>query len=108
MNYQGMALENQIKVKVKTTLGITKDTITLDVIDVLTDNGKMYQLDALEKEFTDNKSMLSANSEKRLTRMFKNIHTLSQNLSRWDKMDENEQFEYVKVFTSVRVYLLQK
>jgi len=103
-----MVLEKQIKAKVKTSLGITKDTITLDVIDVLTNDDAILQLEVLEREFVDNKRKLSANSEKRLTRMFENIHNLSQNLSKWDEMDEDEKFEYVKIFTSVRAYLLQK
>ncbi len=107
-NYQGISFEQQIKNEVKTVLKVSTETITLDVIDLFADEKVVMKLEELKSSSMQGRFVLSQSSKTRLNRLFDNIEVLKAEFVNWDELNEDEQFELVKAFTSIRAYLLQE
>lgn len=107
MDYRGHLIETQVKHEIRTVLSITESSLTFDVIDTMSDENAVKELERIFFEVRNSALMLSPFSRLRLQALFSDIERLRLDMNEWSELDHDERVSLGRRFVRLRNALLE-
>lgn len=107
MDYRGQLIEARVKDEIRTVLSISESTLTFDMIDIISDENAVKELEQIFFKVRKSALVLSPFSRLRLQALFSDIERLRLDMNEWSELDHDERVSLGRRFVRLRNALLE-